>query len=212
MSRWPDPEITQERILQAADRLFYRRGIRAVGVDAVAAEIGISKRTLYNYYPSKDALIVAYLQRRFTPLEISDSDPAEQILAAFDRLQKAFASRSFRGCPFVNAVAELGEPRHEAGRIAMAFKEERRAWFRELASRLGVAHPDRLATQLAMLLDGAIIAAVVRGDRTAAQAAKDAARILLQADGAALAAANATSIGGKAEAAAPRRGSRRRAR
>lgn len=212
MSRWPDPKITQERILQAADRLFYRRGIRAVGVDAVAAEIGISKRTLYNYYPSKDALIVAYLQRRFTPLEISDSDPAEQILAAFDRLERAFASRSFRGCPFVNAVAELGEPRHEAGRIAMAFKEERRAWFRELAARLGVAHPDRLATQLAMLLDGAIIAAVVRGDRAAAQAAKDAARILLQAEGAAVAAPNETRSRGEMEEAAPRRRSRRRSR
>ena len=67
MSRWAPKEEMQQRILETADRLFYRDGIRAVGVDTVAAEIGISKRTLYNHYPSKDDLIAAYLRRRFTP-------------------------------------------------------------------------------------------------------------------------------------------------
>src|SRR5437762_13061560 len=104
----------RERILKTADRLFYRRGIRAVGVDTIAAEIGISKRTLYNYFPSKDALIVAYLSRRLRPTESADVPPAEQILGDFDRLERAFARPGFRGCPFVNAVAELGEPTHAA--------------------------------------------------------------------------------------------------
>src|SRR5947208_3267036 len=97
----------QDRILETADRLFYGRGIRAVGVDTIAAEIGISKRTLYNYFPSKDELIVAYLSRRFTPIAASDRPPLEQILGAFDRLQRFIATGRFRGCPFVNAVAEL---------------------------------------------------------------------------------------------------------
>jgi AcrR family transcriptional regulator len=77
MSRWAAKETMQQRILATADRLFYGQGIRAVGVDTIAAEIGISKRTLYNYFPSKDALIVAYLSRRFVPPAPSDRPPLE---------------------------------------------------------------------------------------------------------------------------------------
>src|SRR3954470_15445085 len=112
----------KERILKTADRLFYVRGIRAVGVDTIAAEIGISKRTLYNYFPSKDALIVAYLTRRLTPTETTEQPPAEQILGDFDRLERAFAAAGFRGCAFVNAVAELGKPAHAAHKLAVAYK------------------------------------------------------------------------------------------
>src|SRR5262250_2308768 len=97
----------EERILETTDRLFYGQGIRAVGVDTIAAEVGISKRTLYNHFPSKDDLIVAYLSRRMRPAETSGRPPAEQILGDFDRLERSFASGVFRGCPFVNAVAEL---------------------------------------------------------------------------------------------------------
>src|SRR6266851_102941 len=120
----------KERILETADRLFYLQGIRAVGVDTIAAEIGISKRTLYNHFPSKDALIAAYLARRLTPVKPSGLPPEDQILGDFDRLERAFASRGFRGCPFVNAVAEIGEKKHPANAIAIAFKEQRRLWFR----------------------------------------------------------------------------------
>src|ERR1700728_2354117 len=110
----------EERILETADRLFYGEGIRAIGVDTIAAEIGISKRTLYNYYPSKDALIVAYLSRRLIPLLLSDVPAAEQILGAFDRLERSFGTKAFRGCPFVNAVAEVGDTNVAAARIAIA--------------------------------------------------------------------------------------------
>jgi AcrR family transcriptional regulator len=174
----------RQRILDTADRLFYGQGIRAVGVDTIAAEIGISKRTLYNYFPSKDDLIVAYLARRNRPRTVSDLPPAEQILADFDRLERSFASDIFRGCPFVNAVAELKEPKHAANQLAIAFKEQRRAWFRDLLARLDAAHPDALAIQLQLLVDGAIAAAVVHGDPKVARAARDAARVLLAAAGA----------------------------
>src|SRR5882757_9093171 len=107
MTRAADRTTMQERILETADRLFYGQGIRAVGVDTIAAEIGISKRTLYNYFPSKDELIVAYLSRRVRPAPVSDVPPVEQILGDFDRLERSFARSGFRGCPFVNAVAEL---------------------------------------------------------------------------------------------------------
>lgn len=173
----------QERILQTTDRLFYEQGIRAVGVDTVAAEAGISKRTLYNYFPSKDELITAYLSRRFKPVPLTDAPPVQQILGNFDRLERSFSSDRFRGCPFVNAVAELKEPDHAANKIAVAFKDERRAWFRALLLRLGVAAPDSLAMQLMLLVDGAIAAAVVRGDPKVAHAAREAAATLLCAAG-----------------------------
>jgi AcrR family transcriptional regulator len=173
----------RERILETTDRLFYHQGIRAVGVDTIAAEIGISKRTLYNHFLSKDELIVAYLSRRFRSARTSDLAPAEQILGDFDRLERSFASSGFRGCPFVNAVAELSEPRHAANKIAVAFKEDRRLWFRELLQRLDVADTDALATQLMLLVDGAIAAALVRGDPKMARAARGAARVLLAAAG-----------------------------
>src|SRR5215469_14790327 len=92
----------RERILETADRLFYVQGIRAVGVDTVAAEIGISKRTLYNYFPSKDELVAAYLSRRSSPIPEPDLPPAEQILGFFDHVERRLASEEFRGCPFVN--------------------------------------------------------------------------------------------------------------
>jgi AcrR family transcriptional regulator len=178
-----------ERILETADRLFYGQGIRAVGVDTIAAEVGISKRTLYNYFPSKDELIVAYLSRRLRPAPASDLPPLQQILGNFERLERTFATGVFRGCPFVNAVAELKEPAHAANKIAYAFKEQRRVWFRDLLARLGVDDPDTLALQLQILADGAITAALVRGDPKVAVVAGDAARVLLKGAGVKLPAA-----------------------
>ena len=172
-----------ERILETADRLFYGQGLRAMGVDTIAAEIGISKRTLYNHFPSKDALIVAYLQRRLRLIPTSTKPPAQQILDDFDRLERAFAAEGFRGCAFVNAVAELKDPKHAANQIALAFKDMRRQWFRELLGRAGVADPDGLSLQLMLLVDGAIAAALVRKDPTVARAAREAARVLLVAAG-----------------------------
>ena len=170
-----------ERILAAADRLFYAKGIRAVGVDTVAAEAGVSKRTLYNHYRSKDALIAAYLQARFKHIAPSDAPAREQILGAFDRLERMFADGSFRGCPYVNAVTEIGDPRHAAARIAVQFKEQRRLWFRALLGRLGVKDPDALATQLQILSEGALSAALVRSDPALARSARAAAEVLLDA-------------------------------
>lgn len=173
-----------ERILAAADKLFYLQGIRAVGVDTIAAEARVSKRTLYNHYRSKDALIAAYLTKRFRHITPSDAPAVEQILGVFDRLERVFASPSFRGCPFVNAVAEMSDPKHPANGIAIQFKEGRRLWFKALLERLAVKDPDALATQLAILTDGAIATALVRNDPAYARSARAAAETLLRAAGA----------------------------
>jgi AcrR family transcriptional regulator len=179
MATLPAKPTMKERILETADRLFYLQGIRAIGVDTIAAEIGISKRTLYNHFPSKDALISAYLARRFVQPSPSDKPPIEQILGTFDRLERGFASTSFRGCPFVNAVAELGPEDRSVKKIAIAFKESRRLWFRDLLVQLGVADTESLATQLALLVDGSIAQNLVRDDPSMARAAKQAAKVLL---------------------------------
>src|SRR5712671_4924755 len=185
MSRSEKPTM-KERILKTADRLFYLQGIRAVGVDTIAAEIGISKRTLYNHFPSKDELISAYLSRRFHKAPASDKPPAEQILGTFDSLERRFASKDFRGCPFVNAVAEMGAEDRAVRKIAIAFKESRRIWFRDLLLQLDVANAEDLATQLTLLVDGSIAQDLVRDDPSMARAAKEAARVLLRNAGVAI--------------------------
>src|ERR1700704_4224455 len=179
MATLPAKPTMKDRILETADKLFYRQGIRAIGVDTIAAEIGISKRTLYNHFPSKDALIAAYLERRFVQPKESSKPPAEQILATFDSLERRFAAKDFRGCPFVNAVAELGSEDQSVRRIAVAFKESRRLWFRDLLLQLGVADAEGLATQLTLLVDGSIAQDLVRDDPSMAREAKNAARVLL---------------------------------
>jgi AcrR family transcriptional regulator len=180
MAPMSEKPTMKERILETADRLFYSRGIRAVGVDTIAAEIGISKRTLYNHFPSKDELIAAYLAGRFVQPQRSDNPPVDQILGTFDRLERGFASKGFRGCPFVNAVAELGAEDKSIKKIAIAFKESRRLWFRDLLLQLDVSDAEGLATQLVLLVDGSIAQDLVRNDPSMARAAKEAARVLLQ--------------------------------
>jgi AcrR family transcriptional regulator len=181
MGRFIGSRATQERILETVDRLFYREGIRAVGVDKLTEEIGISKRTLYNYFPSKDHLITAYLARRLVPLSISEKPAEEQILESFVQLERSLADEESEGCPFVNAVVELKDPDHAVNEIALAFKNQRSNWLLELLERLQIAHPESLAMQLMLLIDGAIAAAVVRRDPKVARAAGDAARVLLAA-------------------------------
>ena len=180
-TRVTDKAPMAERILETADRLFYQRGIRAVGVDTVAAEAGISKRSLYDYFPSKEALIEAYLERRFRHMPESDAPAVDQVLAVFDRLEQAFASGDFRGCPFVNAVAELGDSCQAAKRIAVRFKQERWTWLRDRLKQAGSTDPDTLATQLALLVDGAIAMMLVREDPSVARAARAAAAVLVAA-------------------------------
>lgn len=182
------PAPMKERILVAADRLFYGQGIHAVGVDAVVAEAGISKRTLYNHFPSKDALIAAYLARRGQSVSAPEGPPLAQILGVFDELARWFGSKRFRGCPFVNAVAELsGDRQHPAVPLAVALKERRVQQFETQLRALKVADAPALAQQLAILFEGAVAVSMVRGgDPHAAHSARAAACCLLAAAGVAL--------------------------
>jgi AcrR family transcriptional regulator len=156
----------------------------------IVAELGISKKTLYRHFPSKDDLIVAYLKGRFRPLpEPSSRPPAEQILKNFEWFARSLSmAGDYRGCAYLNALAELGDEDSEARRLAVEFKESRRLWYRELLSRLDIDDPDTLATQLALLIDGAYAAALVRRDPSVGWVAVAAARVLLKSAGVQIAA------------------------
>jgi len=171
----------RERILAAADKLFYGQGIRAVGVDLVAGEAEVSKRTLYAHFASKDDLIAAYLTARFRHMVPSDAPAREQILGYYDYLERAFGRADFRGCPYVNAVTELGDPKHAAAGIALQYKRERKGWFKALLQRIGVRDAESLATQLQLLGEGALAAWLVQGDASVARSARAAAEVLLAA-------------------------------
>jgi AcrR family transcriptional regulator len=173
-----------DRILAAADRLFYRKGIRAVGVDAVAAEAGISKRSLYDTFPSKDALVAAYLRQRMQPPSATDQPPAQQVLALFDQLQARFAKDDFRGCAFVNAVTELADDCATARAIARQYKEARRQHIVSLLRQAGAADAHTLGSHVALLIEGAIASMLVANDPAVAAQARDAAAILMRAGGA----------------------------
>ena len=152
-------------------------------------------KTLYRHFPSKDDLIVAYLKGRFRPLpEASSKSPAEQILKNFEWFARSLSmAEEYRGCAFLNALAELGDEQSEARNLAVEFKESRRLWYRALLSRLEVDDPDTLATQLALLIDGAYAAMLVRKDPSAGRAAIAAARVLLKNAGIHIAAEKPTS-------------------
>jgi AcrR family transcriptional regulator len=174
------------RILDAADRLFYAHGIQSIGVDAVVAEAGISKRTLYKHFGSREQLVAAYLERRGArqPEAPKPGEELNEILGVFKRFERWFASDEFRGCPFSNAIAELGgDEAHPALAVARGIKQRNTVWFELRLRALGAAHPAVLATQLSILVEGAVALAVQRkADGSAlqvARAAGAAARALL---------------------------------
>jgi AcrR family transcriptional regulator len=153
----------RERILQTASTLFYREGIRAIGIDTVIAESGVSKASLYRSFESKDELVAAFMaerDRRFWSWwddleEQHQGDPRALLLALFQGVGRQVADAAFRGCPFLNMATEFPDPAHPGRVIARANKEEMRARLAKLCRRLGIASPESVARQLVLLINGA---------------------------------------------------------
>lgn len=177
----------RERLLEAADRLFYRDGIRAAGVDTIIAEAGVAKMTLYSHFASKDQLIAEYLRRRGLAVRAWLAEATarhaakspDRLAALFAALKEWFALPDFRGCAFQNAAAELPDPAHP-GRAAVV---EHRALFAALVADVlradRVRDPESAAAGVVLLIDGAIVAAGCGGAAEAADRAHAAARKLL---------------------------------
>ncbi|KMS88132.1 TetR family transcriptional regulator [Streptomyces regensis] len=157
-----------ERVLEVVEKLFYDNGIHAVGVDMIAAEAGVTKKTLYDRFGSKDAIVRLYLQRRDARWREHVTavverpgrlGPKRRILLMFDALESWMAAENPRGCAFVNALAELPDPAHPARE---AIDDEKRwvlDYFRTLVRDAGVRNPHKLAASLFLLYDGAIVSA-----------------------------------------------------
>jgi AcrR family transcriptional regulator len=177
----------RERLLAAADRLFYEEGVNTVGIDRVIEEAAVAKATLYSSFGSKEGLIVAYLRGRLErrqnrtmhALETIHA-PRQRILTVFDVLDSFIREPEFNGCAFMNASAEA-----HAGSAVQQAAQESRAWtrslFTELAQSLGVVDPERLAHQLVLLYDGALVSSRLDFDLDAAITAKTTAATLVDA-------------------------------
>lgn len=178
----------RERILDTAFRLFYAHGPRGVGVDTIIAESGVAKATLYKHFPSKDDLILAYLDKVdriwFGQLReaarAAGDQPRDQLVGMFDALTTACRREGYHGCAFINTAAETpgGSGVHDR---TVEHKRLVLTWVTDLARRAGAADPDRLARQLTLLLDGGLSAGVLDAEPDAPEAAKAAARTLVDA-------------------------------
>ena len=176
----------RERILATAFRLFYARGIRGVGIDTIIEESGVAKATLYKHFPSKDELVIAYLDRvdaawlgsLRTAAQAAGPQPREQLVGMFDALASACRREGYHGCAFINTAAEAqpGSPVHAR---TVAHKQAGRNWVRELAAQAEAEDPDQLAHGLTLILDGGLSAGVLDADPTAPEAAIRAARTLV---------------------------------
>ena len=178
-------QSARDRLLAAADELFYEEGIHTVGIDRVIEKAGVAKATLYSAFGSKDELIRAYLngrhhrrRGRIAERLAAYADPRERLLAVFDLQGETFAAPGFHGCAFVNATAESAP-----GSAAEEATLEYRGWMRnlltELAGGAGAPDPTALAAQLMLLYDGANIAARIDRNPAAAASARAAAAALL---------------------------------
>ena len=169
----------RDRILDTAFRLFYARGIRAVGVDLIISESGVAKATFYKHFPAKDELVLAYLDKVDTiwtaqlhaAAEAAGPDPAAQLVGLFDALGTACRRDGYRGCAFINAAAEAapGTPVHAR---TVAHKQSVLAWLRDLSAQARAQDPDTLARTLALLLDGGLSDGALAADPEAARTAK----------------------------------------
>ena len=184
-TRTPARPSARDRLLAAADELFYEEGVHTVGIDRVIEKAGVAKATLYSAFGSKDELVRAYLnarhaarQERMTRRLATYDDPRERLLGVFDLLAESIADPGFHGCAFVNASAES-----PAGSAAEEATTEYRTWVRSLLTDLardaGASDPAELARQLQLLYDGVNISARMDRDPSAATVARAAAVTLL---------------------------------
>lgn len=179
-------EAVARQVLDAAESLFYSRGVQSVGVDEIRAAAGVSLKRLYQLFPSKEELVQAYLQRRdrrwresLASYVSAVEDPDAGLLAVFDWLHAWFAEPGFRGCAWINCFGELGATSPAVVEEARRHKLAVRQYLGQLVETAG--RPAELADQLYLLAEGAMVAAAVFADADAALRARRAATLLLDA-------------------------------
>jgi AcrR family transcriptional regulator len=181
------PSAARRRILDTAFDLFYREGVRAVGVDRIVAESGVAKMTLYKHFPSKDELILAVIQEQDErasaklqrDLDARATEPRARLLALFDVLDAWLHAPGYCGCIFQNTSIALADPDHAAQEAVVHYKRGFRSTVRELVDAAGLRDAERLTDELVLLFEGAYVVSHVEGDREAAQTARRVAEQLI---------------------------------
>jgi AcrR family transcriptional regulator len=185
----PDPGHSgRERVRRAAYELFSREGVRAVGVDAVIARAGTAKMTLYRNFPSKDDLILDFLQRREqlwtrewlqAESQRRGATPQEQLLAIFDIFSEWFQRPDFEGCAFLTTMIEVNDRDHPVHQASVSYLANIRSYLEDLARAAGIADPAAFARKWHILMKGSIMAAH-EGDPHAALRAREIGELLLR--------------------------------
>lgn len=180
-----EKHTAKSRILDAANRLFYSEGIRAVSIDAIAEKAGVTKMTVYYHFDSKDDLIAGYLESRDQPnialyktwFDEAEGELDEKIEAIFIKLAQSARHPKWKGCGFLRTAAELTNmPGHPAMKVGAAHKKRFEAWMTEVFSAFGKADPEELARHIVLLMDGAFSTVLVHRDPVYLEAAGRAAR------------------------------------
>ena len=177
----------RDRILAAASKLFYKEGVQNVGIDRIIAESGVAKMSLYNHFKSKDALIAACLQQldeRWetwfqAQVEARSTQPRDRLLAIFDVLQEWYEQPDFRGCAFINSAVELVDREHPGYQVSMRHQQVISNYLLSLVKAAELSNPELLAQQLAILINGATVVAMMQNRSEPAIQAKQAAAVLI---------------------------------
>lgn len=181
---------TRDRIVSAASKLFYSEGIRSVSVDAVAAKAGVTKRTLYYHFRSKDDLVAAYLAARDQPnlalfkrwFDETEGSVAAKVENIFRNLARSARHQKWKGCGFLRTSAELANlPGHPAIKIGAAHKKKFEDWLRITFEAEGIREGSRLARQIVLLLDGSFAVVQLHRDASYMETAGEAAFSLVEA-------------------------------
>jgi AcrR family transcriptional regulator len=185
MNTTDDSPLTA-RLLAATEKLIYSGGIHATGMDAIVKASGVARRSIYQLYSNKEALVAAALLARdqrwmawFIDATSQTSAPLERLASIFPALRQWFETEDFHGCAFINAAGELGGVNPEIGAVSALHKQRLLSYLRELTNASGLSNPDEIANYFLILIDGATAVAMVTGDTGAADSAGRAAALLL---------------------------------
>jgi len=178
----------REQIVSEALKLFYRDGFNATGVDKIARVAGVSKKTLYNHFKSKNELVLATLRKRdemfrnkiMRETERLGKTPEQRLLSIFDAHDSWFREKGFSGCMFINASAEYSAQDNPCHVVSAEHKRLVRDYIRDQAQQAGIEDPELLALQLNLLLEGAIVDAHVSGNTESAKLAKSMAEVVVR--------------------------------
>jgi AcrR family transcriptional regulator len=187
MSKTQTKSNARQRIVETAERLFYAEGVRSVGIDRIIAEAEVAKMTLYNHFSSKDDLILSVLQYREEKfggmfekwMERHVKKGMNRLEAFFAALKDWFDSSGFRGCAFINAAVELADARHAASQFSAEHKERFHEMLMEIITETGGRKAASAAPAIALMVEGAIVTAVMEQTSDPADVAKDAAMTLV---------------------------------